>query len=117
MSRAVSSSVVGLALLRALAAAAPVDFDRDIRPILSDTCFACHGPDDKQRMVNLRLDTREGISRVVTAGKAEESRLYQRISATEKAKRMPPAYAERTLNEKQIELIRRWISEGAKWEM
>jgi hypothetical protein len=89
-----------------------VDFDREIRPILSDNCFACHGPDDKQRMANLRLDTKDGLSAVVTSGK-----LYQRISAPEKAKRMPPPFADRTLNEKQVELIKRWIDEGAKWEL
>ena len=105
------------------AAAKPVDFDREIRPILSDTCFACHGPDEKQRMAKLRLDTKDGVFadrggyQVIAPGKAAESKLYQRVSATDKAKRMPPAYAERTLNEKQVELIRRWIDEGAKWEM
>lgn len=98
-------------------AAAPADFGREIRPILADNCFACHGPDEKQRMANLRLDTQEGVFRVVTPGKSAESRLFQRISAAEKAKRMPPPYAERRLNEKQIELIQRWIDEGAKWEM
>jgi hypothetical protein len=89
-----------------------VDFDREIRPILADNCFACHGPDDKQRMANLRLDTKDGLFAVVASGK-----LYQRISAPEKAKRMPPPFADRTLNEKQVELIKRWIDEGAKWEM
>jgi hypothetical protein len=114
--------MVSLALARLLDAA-PVDFDRDIRPILSDTCFACHGPDEKPRMAKLRLDTKDGMFadrggyQVIVPGKSSESRLYQRISATEKAKRMPPPYAERTLNEKQIELIRRWIDDGAKWEM
>jgi hypothetical protein len=104
-------------------AAKPVDFDREIRPILADTCFSCHGPDDKQRMANLRFDTKDGMFadrggyRVIIPGKYAESRLYQRISAAEKAKRMPPPYAERTLNEKQIELIKRWIDDGAKWEM
>ena len=104
-------------------AAAPVDFDRDIRPIISDNCFACHGPDEKPRMAKLRLDTKDGMFadrggyQVIVPGKAADSRLYQRISATDKAKRMPPPYADRTLNEKQIELIRRWIDDGAKWEL
>ena len=102
--------------------AAPVDFDREIRPILSDNCFACHGPDEKQRMAKLRLDTKDGIFadrggyQVLTPGKAADSKLYERISASDKAQRMPPPYADRTLNDKQIELIRRWIDEGAKWE-
>jgi len=117
------------ALIRTLAAAPaesaakPVDFDREIRPILSDTCFACHGPDEKQRMAKLRLDTKDGVFadrggyQVIVPGKAAESKIYQRISAADKAKRMPPPYAERTLTDKQVELIRRWIDEGAKWEM
>jgi hypothetical protein len=79
--------------------------------------------DEKQRMAKLRLDTKEGIFadrggyQVIVPGKAAESRIYQRVSSTDKTKRMPPPYAERTLNEKQVELIRRWIDEGAKWEM
>ena len=104
-------------------AAKPVDFDREIRPILADNCFACHGPDEKQRMAKLRLDTKDGMFadrggyQILAPGKSGDSRLYQRISAADKAKRMPPLYADRTLNDKQIELIRRWIDEGAKWEM
>jgi hypothetical protein len=114
-------------VLRTVIAAEPaakrVDFDREIRPILADNCFACHGPDEKQRMAKLRLDTKEGIFadrggyQVLVPGKSGDSRLYQRISAPDKANRMPPPYAERTLNDKQIELIRRWIDEGAKWEI
>ncbi len=114
--------LVPLALVRSLfaapgeAASKPVDFDREIRPILADNCFACHGPDDKQRMANLRLDTKDGLFAVVAAGKSPESKLYQRISAPEKGKRMPPPFAERFPNPQQVELIRRWIDEGAKWE-
>jgi hypothetical protein len=100
-----------------------VDFDRDIRPILSDNCFACHGPDEKQRMANLRLDIKDGIFAdrgghpVITRGSAAASRLYQRISAPDKAKRMPPPYSERSLTAQQIELIGKWIDQGARWEM
>jgi hypothetical protein len=105
-----------LAFLAFVRSVSAVDFDREIRPILADNCFACHGPDDKQRMANLRLDTKDGLFAVVAAGKSPESKLYQRISAAEKAKRMPPPFADRTLNQKQVELIRQWIDEGAKWE-
>jgi Protein of unknown function (DUF1553)/Protein of unknown function (DUF1549)/Concanavalin A-like lectin/glucanases superfamily/Planctomycete cytochrome C len=99
-----------------------VNFNRDIRPILSDNCFACHGPDEKQRMVDLRLDTKEGAFadrggyQVIVPGKASESRLYQRISSKDGATRMPPVGSERTLTERQIELIRQWIDEGADWQ-
>ena len=112
------------AMSTAARAATPgvVDFDREIRPILSDNCFACHGPDEKPRMANLRLDVKEGMFAdrgghpVIVPGKAAESRLYQRISEQDKAKRMPPASFDRTLTEQQIELIGKWIDQGAKWE-
>jgi len=94
----------------------PVDFDREVRPILADNCFACHGPDDKKRMANLRLDTKDGLSAVVAPGKSADSKLYQRISAPEKTSRMPPPFAERFPDQKQVELIRRWIDEGGKWD-
>lgn len=98
----------------------PVDFDRDIRPILSDTCFACHGPEEDGRQGNLRLDTREGAFmnrggyQIIVPGNSAASRLYQRVSAKER--RMPPASSGRTLTPKQIELIREWIDQGAKWQ-
>ncbi len=100
----------------------PVDFDREIRPVLSDTCFTCHGPDEKARVSGLRLDTKEGAFadrggyRVIVPGNSAESKLYQRISAQDPTVRMPPAWSGRSLNAKQIDLIRRWINEGAKWE-
>jgi hypothetical protein len=99
-----------------------VNFNRDIHPILSDNCFACHGPDEKQRIVNLRFDTKEGAFadrggyQVIVPGKASESRLYQRISTKDAGTRMPPVGSERTLTEKQIDLIRQWIDEGANWQ-
>ena len=96
-----------------------VDFDRDIRPILSDTCFACHGPDEKQRMAKLRFDTKEGAFAkpdVIVPGDSAKSRLVQRITAADESFRMPPPFSGRTLTDKQITLLRRWIDEGAKWE-
>ncbi len=102
--------------------AQPIDFSRDIRPILSDNCFACHGPDDGQRMADLRLDTKEGAFadrggyRVIVPGKASESRLYQRISHEQEIARMPPPGFERSLSKEQIELIGRWIDQGANWQ-
>ena len=80
-----------------VAAEKPVDFDRDVRPILSDNCFTCHGPDDKRRVANLRLDTEEGLFadrgsyRIITPGDPAKSRLFARISAPNPASRMPPA--------------------------
>lgn len=99
-----------------------VDFNRDVRPILSDNCFACHGPDDKHRVANLRLDTEEGLFadrgsyRIVAPGDPAKSRLLARIGAATPASRMPPRQAGTTLTEAQISTVRKWIEQGAKWE-
>jgi hypothetical protein len=104
-----------------LAAGRPVDFDRDVRPILSDRCFACHGPDEQRRMANLRLDMQEGLfaqrgnAAIVTPGNTANSRLLARVSASG-ATRMPPPQAGPPLTETQISTIREWIGQGAKWE-
>src|SRR5947199_566640 len=90
-----------------LAAEKPVDFDRDVRPILSDNCFACHGPDDKRRMANLRLDTEAGVVKVVTPDDPAKSRLFVRISAPDRATRMPPPQVGTTLSETQVTVIRK----------
>ena len=95
-----------------------IDFNREIRSILSDTCFSCHGPDEKQRMAGLRLDTLAGLSStpgIIIPGNRRESKLYQRISAKEPARRMPPPSSGHALTEAQIELIGKWIDQGAKW--
>jgi hypothetical protein len=98
------------------------DFDREVRPILSDNCFTCHGPDDGQRQANLRLDTREGFFadrggyQVVVPGDAAGSRLYQRINHEQEIARMPPPGSARTLTPGQIETVRKWIDNGAAWE-
>src|SRR5579863_2901358 len=103
--------------------AKPIDFDREVRPILSDTCFACHGPDEKQRMANLRLDETEGLFtdrggyRIIVPGHAEQSKLYQKISSNDVSIKMPPADSGRSLTPKQIETFKAWIEQGAKWDM
>jgi hypothetical protein len=93
-----------------------VDFDRQIRPILSDNCYACHGPDDKQRKAKLRLDVREGAAKVIVPCKAIESELISRISAADTKERMPPLKSGKLLSADQIQLLRRWIDEGATWK-
>ena len=101
-----------------------LDFDRDIRPILSDNCFSCHGPDEKARMANLRLDvpdggaySKRGEYQIVVPGDSKASRLFQRVSAADKATRMPPPGATRMLAAPQIALIQDWIDQGAKWQV
>ena len=99
-----------------------ISFDSDIRPILSDKCYACHGPDKKKRKANLRLDIKEGAFAqrdgypAIVPGKPLESTLYQRITAEDPKDRMPPAHSERSLNQQQIDLLKRWIEAGAEWQ-
>jgi hypothetical protein len=111
--------IVFLLLLIAVPAAAAVDFDRQIRPILSDNCFTCHGPDSGKRMANLRFDTVDGgafSNQVIVPGNSAASHLYQRIAAPDAAKRMPPTYSGHALTVPQIEAIKQWIDLGAKWQ-
>jgi hypothetical protein len=118
-----SNIALSVAFAGALFAQTPkVDFDRQIRPILSDNCFQCHGPDEKSRIAGLRLDTREGAFadrgkyKILVPGNPGASRLFQRISESNAARRMPPAHSERKLSPAQIALIERWIEQGAEWK-
>jgi hypothetical protein len=95
-----------------------VDFDRQVRPLLSENCFTCHGPDDKQRKADLRLDQRDsavGADKVIVPGKATSSEFWTRISETDPTKQMPPRKSGKKLTAAQIDLLRRWIDEGASW--
>lgn len=99
-----------------------VDYNRDIRPLLSNTCYQCHGPDDKTREAGLRLDERDAALAqldsdgfAIVPGKKEASLLYQRITEKDPSLRMPPAESGKELSKKDIELIGRWIDQGAKW--
>ena len=88
-----------------------VEFDREIRPLLSDTCFKCHGPDEAKRKAKLRLDTRDGLFGVVESGE-----LPNRISSDDDDERMPPTDSGTKLSEAQVKLIRTWVTQGAKWK-
>jgi Protein of unknown function (DUF1553)/Protein of unknown function (DUF1549)/Planctomycete cytochrome C len=114
-------------LLAALAgvchAAAPVDFGRDVRPILSDRCFTCHGPDEATRKAGLRLDTEAGAKQArgprtpVVPGHPAASELLRRVAPAQPALRMPPPYSDRKpLTDAEIATIRAWIEQGAKWQ-
>ncbi len=94
-----------------------VQFNRDVRPILSDNCFACHGPDENKREAGLRLDTKEGaLAWAIQPGNADESELMRRLVTDDPEMRMPPASTGKHLGERQIAILRRWIEQGARWE-
>jgi hypothetical protein len=99
-----------------------VDFNRQVRPILSDKCYFCHGPDEKARKAKLRLDTPEGVFRVkdgkavVSPGKESESELIRRITTSDPDDHMPPPDSNRTLTTNQIDILKRWVAQGAKWK-
>jgi len=99
-----------------------VQFNRDVRPILSDACFTCHGPDKGRRKADLRLDLADDVyadrggHRLVVPGDPGKSELLHRLTHAEPARRMPPARAGRTVTPAQIAVIKRWIEQGAKWQ-
>jgi hypothetical protein len=98
------------------AAPARVDFTRDVRPILSNNCFQCHGPDEKARKAKLRLDTPDGAATAIVAGKPDQSELFIRLSAShDDESLMPPAKSGKKVSAREIELMKRWIAEGAKY--
>ena len=99
-----------------------IEFNRDIRPILSDHCYLCHGPAKATRKADLRFDVKEealadlGGYRAIVPGKVEESHLWLRITSKNPAKQMPPPKANRPLSARQIDLLKQWINEGAAWQ-
>ncbi|MGH9841403.1 MAG: DUF1549 domain-containing protein [Blastocatellia bacterium] len=100
-----------------------IDFNRDIRPILSDKCFACHGPDAPNRKIRLRLDSEEAAKadlgrgrRAIIPGNVEQSQLVRRITASDEAMRMPPVDSGHKLSQAEIGLLVEWIGQGARWQ-
>jgi hypothetical protein len=115
------AAAVVLAPISALRAA-EVDFGRDVRPVISDNCVHCHGPDDKRRKAGLRLDTRDGLfepgadgTPAVIPGKSADSPLFQRISTTDEDDLMPPPKTGHRLTPAQVATIKAWIDGGAPW--
>ncbi len=126
-------SIVGTLVVRAgeadtdksktSAAAKTVDFTRDIRPILADKCFQCHGPDARQRKGKLRLDNLRDAtapaasgSPAIVPGKVEESELSSRITADDPEERMPPASSKKSLSPAEIARLKAWIEQGAQYQ-
>src|SRR5258706_520005 len=114
-----------LPVLASCIALGGLDFERDVRPILADACFRCHGPDGGARKAGLRLDLREGlfgsirepaaIAHVVEPAHPEASELWRRISSHADDERMPPPSTLRPLTPAEIERLRQWIEQGAPW--
>lgn len=100
----------------------PIDFTRDIRPLLSNSCFQCHGPDEESREADLRLDRKEGLFRdvdgyaIVKPEHPSNSELVNRILSDDPDVMMPPPSANKPLSEKQTQLLVEWIRQGASWE-
>ena len=112
-----------IALMLGVTARAEVSFNRDVRPIMSDACFRCHGPDESSRMAGLRLDIREQALRPtksgrvpIVPGKPDASEMIRRIFSDDSRVAMPPAFADKHLTESQKETLRQWVAEGAKYE-
>ena len=103
-------------------AAADLSFNRDVRPILSDKCFACHGFDPKARKADRRLDTQEGATaeidgvRAIVAGDLKKSDAWQRIVSDDKDEVMPPPKSHKTMSAAEKEIVKRWIEQGAKYQ-
>ena len=101
----------------------PIDYNRQILPILSDNCYKCHGPDEKARKAELRLDTKAGAFRVkdgkaiLVAGDSAKSELIRRITSTDPDVVMPKPKSGRKLTPEQIATIKSWVDQGAKWAM
>ncbi|MDX1967672.1 MAG: c-type cytochrome domain-containing protein, partial [Planctomycetaceae bacterium] len=99
-----------------------IEFNRDVRPILSDFCFQCHGPDQHARQADLRLDTLQGLlgaaeqPGVVRAGKPADSELLKRVTSTDPEEMMPPPKASKRLSSRDIAVLEKWVEQGAEYQ-
>lgn len=107
---------------RIASAADDISFNRDIRPILSDTCFHCHGPDESTRQGNLRLDVAEAARKggdsgpAIVPGKFDQGELWKRVTSHDPELQMPPASSGKSLTDAQIEMLRKWLESGAEYQ-
>ena len=104
--------------IAANASAATIEFNRDVRPILTENCFACHGPDPASRKAGLHLDTREGAmaKKAIVSGDAAASELIKRILSSDPDEQMPPPESHKKLTDEQKQTLADWIDAGAKWQ-
>jgi hypothetical protein len=117
MNRAAACALLLSALAgRTICAVEPVTFSREVLPLLSDNCLSCHGPDEKRRKADLRLDTREGALAALKPGRPDESELIKRVLSDDPEELMPPPKSHKVrLSGDQVAMLRRWIAEGAPW--
>lgn len=114
--------IVGLAAVLAASCLGAVEFNRDVRPILSDKCFGCHGPDAKTKNIPLRLDIEDqakadlGKRFAILPGQPEASEIIKRITSEQKFKKMPPPSTGHAVSEAELATLKQWIAEGAKWQ-
>lgn len=103
----------------------PIDFNFEVKPLLSDRCYVCHGPDEGERQADLRLDQRDGLSQasesgnvdhVVKSGNPDESEFWLRINSDDPDVMMPPPDSNLRLTDAEKQLLKRWIEQGAPWE-
>ncbi|HTK78183.1 MAG TPA: DUF1549 domain-containing protein, partial [Gemmataceae bacterium] len=118
MNRFFLLAAAACAVASPVCAESPVRFNRDVRPILSENCFLCHGPDKGRRKAKLRLDDRDIAlaKKAIVPGKPDESELVRRIFAAADDERMPPADTHKSLTAAQKETLKRWIADGAVYE-
>src|SRR3954462_12085177 len=117
-----ATTMAGLAFVSAACAEQTVDFNRDVRPILSNKCFACHGPDDGKRQAGLRLDDakiapgeRDSGAIAIVPSKPEASELIRRVMSTDEDERMPPVKFGKPLVKDEVATFRKWIEQGAHY--
>jgi hypothetical protein len=118
-----TACLIGVAAAAVAAEKSRVDFGRDIRPLLSDTCYTCHGPDGESREADLQLDKKEIVfgtlpsdNVAIVPGHADQSELYRRISTDDIDQRMPPEDHDKQLTADEIGRIKQWIDDGAQWD-
>ncbi|MFZ2281543.1 MAG: DUF1553 domain-containing protein [Prosthecobacter sp.] len=119
----INTTLLFTLLASSAVAAQPIGFNKDIRPILADACFHCHGPDPGTRKAGLRLDTeagfftaKEGEKPTVIKNQPEISNLFQRLITKDEDELMPPPESHKTLKPEQIALVKEWIAQGASWQ-
>src|SRR5215207_7166902 len=112
--------IFGLLLMSsAIQAQSKIEYNRDVRPILAENCFACHGPDSASRKAKLRLDQREDAISMgaIVPGKAKESTLVERVHADNPKEIMPPPKTLKKLAAAEKDILKRWINEGAEYQL